>query len=112
MRSERLYLEDMCAAIEAIESYTQHLNFEDFINDPMVQSAVERQISIIGEAAARLPQAIRLRSPSTPWRDIIGMRNTLVHAYFGTDMALIWRTIEIEIPKLKAEVEGLIASFR
>lgn len=77
----------------------------------MVQDAVIRQLEIIGEATKRLSQMTRDRKPHIPWSDIAGMRDKLIHDYFGVDIERDWLTLEGDIPALKSAVDELLREF-
>lgn len=108
MRSEALYLRDIVDAIEAIERFTAGLDENRFAVDELVQSAVLQKLSVIGEAAARLPEETRKRRPETPWKEIIGFRNVAVHAYFSVDWKIVHVTIRDDLPALKTVIEMLL----
>ncbi len=82
-RDYRLYLDDILVAIDKIEKYTEGLNSERFKNDNKTIDAVIRNFTIIGEAAKNIPEQIRKRYPKVPWKEMAGMRDKLVHGYFG-----------------------------
>jgi uncharacterized protein with HEPN domain len=76
-------------------------NYDDFIDDPLLQDGVIRQIEIMGEAAKRLSMEIREKYSEIPWKDITGMRNKLIHDYMGIDLDAVWDTVERDIPSVK-----------
>ena len=82
-RDHRLYLDDILEAISKIREYTTGLDYSAFVEDSKTQDAVVRNLEIIGEAAGRLPEPIRLASPEIEWCKIVGLRNILAHEYFG-----------------------------
>ena len=107
MRSDRDYLSDIHEAIKLVEKYAK-LGRERFQADELVQTFMIHQILIIGEAARGLSEGLKARSPEVEWPIIVGMRNRLVHGYFEIDEAGVWKTVEDDIPKLKAQVERLV----
>jgi len=103
-RNYNLYLADIKDCIKKIEQYTKNLTFEKFKNNEMIIDAVVRNIEIIGEASANIPVKIKAQYPQLPWSKIIGMRNKVVHEYFGVDVEILWGTIQKRIPELKREI--------
>jgi uncharacterized protein with HEPN domain len=103
---------DIVRSIEHIEDYTAKLSFDDFSTNFMVIEACLYNIQIIGEAVNHLPDDIKTANPQIPWTLIKGMRNRLIHEYFGTDLPLVWNTIKNDLPgltkELKAIQDGLI----
>jgi uncharacterized protein with HEPN domain len=107
-RESRLRAEDILDAIARIQRYVEGLTFEQFLADQKTVDAVVRNLEIIGEAVRHL-SAIQEGLPGeTPWVDIAGMRNILIHEYFGVDLKIIWHTIVEDLPKLKVQVRGLL----
>lgn len=101
MRSERLCLTDIVEAATAIATFLDGLAEDAFVGDDLRRSAVLQKLSIIGEAAARLPQSFRNRHTEIPWQDIIGFRNIAVHAYFAVDWRIVWATAQDDVPPLR-----------
>lgn len=106
-RDYNLYLADIGECIINIEQYTKNLTFEKFKNNRMVIDAVVRNIEIIGEATNNIPAKIKTEYPDVPWNKIIGMRNKVIHEYFGVDVKILWETIQNRIPELKKELSKI-----
>ena len=110
MGRDEVYLRHISDAVAAIEEYASGVTFEAFSGNRLLKDGVVRELEIIGEATKRLSAALIAAHPEVPWRDIAGMRDKLIHEYFGVDIEAVWRTVESDIPKLKAEVEKLLGA--
>jgi len=108
-RDDSVYLQHILDAIVRIEEYLLGVSEETFYQQYLVQDGVIRQLEIIGEATKRLSQEVRAQCPSIPWQDIAGMRDKLIHDYFGVDLDAVWLTTRDDMPVLKAEVARLLA---
>jgi uncharacterized protein with HEPN domain len=97
---------DILEAIAKIERYTVGHSEESFSADEKSVDAVVRNVEIIGEAANRLPSQFKTDTPQIPWKKIVGMRHRVVHDYFGIDLQIIWRIVQVEIPELKKNLVG------
>ena len=102
------YLQDIEEALEKIEEFTRGLDFEGFSRDDKTTYAVIRALEIIGEAAKKIPNSIRSRYPKVPWQDMAGMRDKLIHGYFGVDFEVIWKTLQTDLPPLKTVITAAI----
>lgn len=100
-RGDGLYFEDIVNSIEKIENYIDGMKAEDFYNDHKTTDAVVRNLSIIGEAVNNLSEKTKLENAGIPWSEIIGMRNKIIHEYFGVDEEILWKTIKEDLPKFK-----------
>ena len=94
-------------SIIEIQKYTADIVFEEFENKSMIQFACIKQLEIIGEAANKITPHFKLLHSEIPWREIIGMRNILIHEYFGVDTKVIWDIIQNDISKLKQQIETI-----
>jgi uncharacterized protein with HEPN domain len=102
------YFKDIRDALEKIGNFTAGLDFESFVKDDKTSFAVIRALEIIGEAARKIPKSIRSRYPGVPWQDMAGMRDKLIHDYFGVDLRVVWKTLQIDLPPLKAGLDQII----
>jgi len=109
MRREALYLRDIVEAADAIARFLQGVDRDSFFGDELRQSAVLQKLTIIGEAAARLPTTFRQAHPVVEWRDVIGFRNIAVHAYFAVDWEIVWVTATEDVPMLRDAVARILA---
>ncbi|MCL7413893.1 MAG: DUF86 domain-containing protein [ANME-2 cluster archaeon] len=109
-RNIKLYLQDIRESILAIEDYTGSLTEDEFYENRQVQDAVLRRLEIIGEAVKNIDKHFRDRYPKIAWTKITGMRDVLIHAYFGVNMKRVWSVIEKDIPELKEEIHYILES--
>lgn len=98
----------MLEAIDKVMAKTEGMDFEAFSEDPFFIDAVVRNIQVIGEAARKLPDAVRQQHPSIPRSDIIGMRNVIVHDYDRVDVELLWQTVQRDSPLLKEQLSRIV----
>jgi uncharacterized protein with HEPN domain len=100
-RDPRVYVEDILEAVRRIRSYTERIGPDEFAGSPMTIDAVVRNLEVIGEAAARLPDDIRAPASDIEWRKIIALRNILAHEYFGVNTTILWDVIANKLEPLE-----------
>jgi uncharacterized protein with HEPN domain len=107
MRNERERLLDILEAIERIEKYADE-GKEVFEEDELIQTWIVHHITIVGEACRTLSDDFQARHANIPWADIVGMRNILVHHYFGIDTDAVWSVVEKDLPELKLNIQAIL----
>jgi uncharacterized protein with HEPN domain len=110
-RDDTVYLHHILDAILRVEAYLQGRDEAAFRQDTLLQDGVIRQIEVIGEATKRLSRELRDRYRDLPWQDIAGMRDKLIHDYFGVDIDQVWLTAREDLPLLKVEIERILAAL-
>ncbi len=109
MREYKLYLSDIVAAMESIERFVEGITFEEFQRDDKTASAVLRKFEIIGEASRNIPEEVKGKHSEVPWKEMSGMRDRLIHAYFGVDYSLVWFTVKNRLPEAKKMIQKILA---
>jgi uncharacterized protein with HEPN domain len=109
-RDYKVYLEDMLQAVEKILRYCSGLSFETFSADDKTLDAVVRNLEILGEAAKQVPDSIRKDYPAVDWMKISGLRDILIHQYFGIDVVIIWDIVQHKIPVLQRQIVQMLKS--
>lgn len=102
-----LFIEYILESIENIEEFSKNLNEKKFSKDNLRQSAIIRQLEIIGEAVKNIPPSFREKYPKIAWKDIARFRDILSHAYFGINLERVWKIIENDLPKLKEQINKI-----
>lgn len=102
------FLNDIKNSLEKIFKYTDFLSYEEFVKDDKTKDAVERNFEIIGEAVKNLTDDFRNSYPEIPFRQIAGMRDKLIHDYFGVDYQIVWKTIKDRLPEFYDNIKRII----
>ncbi len=110
-KNPKIFLEDILESIERIEQYTKNKTKTKFLDDYEKQDAIMKRLEIIGEAVKNIPTGVKKKYPEIPWKDMAGMRDVLIHEYFGVRMERVWDTAKNDIPKLKKQILGLLKKF-
>ena len=107
MKEDRIYLLHIRDSAERIFKYTA-AGKEVFLAETMIQDAVVRNLEIIGEAVKRISEKTRNSHPDVPWKQIAGMRDKMIHEYFGVDLELIWRVVEKDLRQFAGTVQTIL----
>lgn len=111
-RSYRLFVEDIRDSVEKIERYIKGLSYEEFIENEIVIDAVIRNLEVIGEASTNIPEDIREKYSVIPWKRMIGLRNIMIHGYFGVDLGIIWEIITRNLPETKPLIMKILEEIK
>jgi uncharacterized protein with HEPN domain len=106
-RKSSAIISDILNCIDRVKTYTDDLSFDEFSKNFMAVEACLYNIQIIGEAVSHLPAEVKEKEREVPWLLIKGMRNRLIHEYFGTDLSLVWDTIKDDLPSFKTKLENI-----
>jgi len=108
-RDWRMFLDDMADCCRKLIEYRQRTDRLEFDRQNMAFDAMVRNVEVMGEAAAKLPEHVRSAAPTVPWEAIIGIRHRIAHAYFGIDTDILWDVVDHEVPLLVEELKRLRA---
>lgn len=106
------YIKDILDAIEKATQFIEGMELEQFAQDAKTVFAVIRALEIIGEATKNVPPSVRGKYATVPWREMAGMRDKLIHEYFGVNVAVVWKTMMEDMPPLKSKIERILAEAR
>jgi uncharacterized protein with HEPN domain len=115
VKRERKYidfLQDVVDNLEKAERFVEGMDFEIFLEDEKTRYSVICALEIVGEAVKKVPTAVRQRNPQVPWKDMAGMRDRLIHGYFGVDNEIVWKTATEFAPEIRSEIEGILERER
>jgi len=107
MKKAKPYLEHILQECDFLIENSKGLEYDNFMKDPIMIRAFTRSLEIIGEAVRNLPQDFKEKYPNVPWKEIAGMRNKLIHEYFGVNYGIIWRTVKEDIPRLGTQINEI-----
>jgi len=108
MRKDKAFLKHILDAISDTEEFTEGVSKRRFYENKEKQYAVLRALEIIGEATKNLSSELKANNPDVPWRDIAGMRDKLIHQYFGVNLDLVWETIKNRLPEFKKQISKIL----
>jgi uncharacterized protein with HEPN domain len=111
-RDDSVYLNHILDSIYQIQEYTEGLNKKEFLAKRLVQDGTIRQIEIIGEATKNVSEPLKERYSHIPWKEVAGMRDKLIHNYFGVDIDAVWDVVKKDIPVLKVEILTIMENLR
>ncbi|MFA4905660.1 MAG: DUF86 domain-containing protein [Candidatus Margulisiibacteriota bacterium] len=103
-RDYKVFIQDILSAIKKIDSYSRNISFAKFREDELLIDAIVRNLEIIGEAAKNIPSSVRDKYEDIEWKKIAGLRDILIHEYFGVDIDILWDIIKNKLPELKKQL--------
>lgn len=111
-RDYKMYIDDILESMNKIQKYISGLEYEEFTQKNMVIDAVIRNLEIIGEASKYVPEDVRVRYSDIPWGKMVGLRNVVIHGYFGVDLSIVWEIITKNIPEVKSLIENALEDVK
>ena len=100
----KIFIEDILESIKNIEEYVRGMDKEKFLEDNKTQDAVLRKLEVIGEAVKNIPSEVKEKYPEVSWKRIAGMRDVIIHEYFGVNLERVWKTVKDDLPELKKKI--------
>lgn len=107
-----LFLNDILKSVRKIQKYTEGKVYDDFIENDLLVDGVIRNLEVIGEAVKNIPAGFRKKYPFVEWKSIAGLRDILIHEYFGIDYELLWDIVENKIPSLGKQIEAILKDLK
>jgi len=101
------YVRDILDSIQDVEEFISGITFEEFLQNKKINKAIIRSLEVLGEASKKIPDDIKTRYPDVPWKRMSGMRDKLIHEYFGADLNIVWNVVKNELPPIKPFIEQL-----
>ncbi len=111
-RRDKEYLADVVEAVQRIVSYTAELSYEEFLADRKTQDAVLRNLQVMGEAVKKLSAPVKQAHPHLPWKQVAGMRDKVVHDYFGINYDIVWALAKQELPAMLPSLAAILPGVR
>lgn len=111
-RNVLLYMRDIMDNMRDVEEFIQGMSYEQFAVDKRTVNAVLRSIEVIGEATKNVPDDVRAGYPQIPWKEMAGMRDKVIHFYFGVDKEIIWLVAKDRIPALQPLIESIVRDLK
>ena len=105
---DEILLEHILEAINEIQNFIHGVDDKRFYNDTLIQSAVIRQLEVIGEATKSLSKEFTQQYADIPWGDLAGLRDKLIHNYFGIELSIVWDAVKNDLPKLQHQLKDLL----
>lgn len=102
-----LFIDDIIESVDKIEAYLASIGEDEFYSDSEKQDAVLRRMEIIGEATKNIPEGFRDKYPDVPWQKMAGLRDIIIHQYFGVTLGLIWRVANVDLPTVKEQIVAI-----
>jgi len=107
-----IYIKDILENMKRADRFVEGMNYQDFVKDKKTSFAVIRCIEIMGEAAKHVPEEIRQKYPQVPWKDIAGMRDKVIHEYFGVNLKRVWLVLKEDIPRIKPRIKHVLDELK
>jgi len=104
MKEDLAFIEHILDSINAIKDFSKNMSKEELSSNRLKQSAIVREIEIIGEAVKNISESLKNKHPEIEWKEIVGTRDKMIHHYFGVDLNIVWDIIKINLPDLKEKI--------
>jgi uncharacterized protein with HEPN domain len=110
-RDYKLYLSDIINCINKIDEFVGKMSYNELVTDDKTCSAIIRKLDIIGEAAKNIPKSLRDKYPDLPWKEMSGMRDKIIHDYFGINYKIVWKVIKDRLPEIKQKLMQMLINI-